>query len=95
MQKYLCSHTFPAGALTPEQICQVAEASQHESRVRGYRSFFNLSGGKAWCVLEADDREAIAAWFEKMEIPYDCIEALELEGERGTIEDLRLHPALA
>jgi hypothetical protein len=95
MQKYLCTHTFPAGALTQEQICQVAEASQHESHVRGYRSFFNLSEGKAWCVLEADDREAITAWFDKMEIPYDSIETLELEGERGMIEDVMPHPAMA
>ncbi len=94
MRKFFCTHTFPQGALTQEQICQVSEASQHEFHVKGYRSFFNLTEGKAWCVLEADDREALAAWFDKMGVPYDSIEVVELEGERGTIEDLRQQPAL-
>ncbi len=95
MHKFLCTHTFPADSLTQEQLCQVAEASQHELDVRGYRSFFNLTEGKVWCVLEAKDREVIIAWFQKMGLPYDSIVPVELEGERGTIEDLRLQPAMA
>ena len=95
MQKYFCVHTFPVGALTHEQICQVGEASQHEDHVRGYRSFFNLTLGKVWCVLEADDREAVVAWFDRMKIPYDSIDLVELEGEHGVVEDLRRIPALA
>jgi hypothetical protein len=93
MHKFFCTHTLPPGALTPEQICQVSEASQNETDVKGYRSFFNLTKGKVWCVLEAKDRESIVAWFKKMEIPYDSIDLVEFEGERGTIEDLQ--PALA
>ncbi len=89
-------HTYVApGAFTPEQICQVAEASQHETDVKGYRSLFNLTKGKVWCVLEAKDHEAIVAWFKKMEIPYDSIDLVEMEGERGVIEDLIRQPALA
>ena len=63
--------------------------------VRGCRSFFNLTEGKVWCVLEAKDRKAIVAWFKKMEIPYDSIDLVEMEGERGIIEDLTQQPALA
>jgi hypothetical protein len=88
MHKFICTHTLPPGALTPEQICQVSEAAQHETNVKGYRSFFNLTKGKVWCVLEAKDRDSIVAWFKKMEIPYDSIDLVEMEGERGTIEDL-------
>jgi hypothetical protein len=95
MHKFICTHTLPPGALTPEQICQVSEASQHELDVKGYRSFFNLTKGKVLCVLEAKDREAIVAWFKKMEIPYDSIDLVEFEGERGVIEDLTQLPALA
>ena len=95
MNKYFCSHTFPAGTLTQEQACQVSEASQHETDVRGYRSFLNLTEGKVWCVIEATDREAVVAWFKKMEIPYDSILPVELEGYRGTIEAVRPEPAMA
>ena len=95
MHKFFCTHTLPPGALSPEQVCQVTEASQHEMDVREYRSFFNLTEGKVWCVVEAKDREAIVAWFKKMEIPYDSIDLVEMEGERGTIEDLTQLPALA
>ena len=63
MFKFFCTHTLPPGALTQEQICQVSEASQHETDVKGYRSFFNLTKGKVWCVVEAKDREALVDWF--------------------------------
>ena len=40
-------------------------------------------------VIEATDREAVVAWFEKMEIPFDSILPVELEGYRGTIEEVK------
>jgi hypothetical protein len=95
MQKYMCFHTLPAGAMTKEQVCDVAEAGQHEQDVRGYRAFINLSEGKACCVIEAKDRDAVIAWFRKMGLPYDEVVPVEFEGEHGTIEDLRREPALA
>jgi hypothetical protein len=95
MQKFMCLHTLPEGSFSFESICQVTDSLQHESRVRGYRSFFNLSEGKALCVLEADDRETIAAWFREKGIPYDSILPVELEGEQGSIHDLRAEPVMA
>jgi hypothetical protein len=95
MRKFLCTHTFPTGAFTHEQLCQVAEAAQHDLDVRGYRSFFNLTEGKGSCVLEADDQETLVNWFHKMEIPYDGIWPVEYEGERGTICNLTEHPEMA
>jgi hypothetical protein len=95
MYKYLCTHTFPVGAFSREKICEVAEVAQHDPDVRGYRSFFNLSEGKGWCVLEAKDRDSVIAWFKKMDIPYDNVVLVELEGERGLIHDLREEPVLA
>jgi hypothetical protein len=95
MQKYMCTHTLPPGGLTFEQVCGVAEAAQHDPNVRGYRSFINLTEGKACCIMEAGDRETIAAWFERMNLPYDSIIPVELEGDRGVVEDARLQPATA
>jgi hypothetical protein len=95
MQKYICTHTMPPGALTHEQICQVSDALQHENNLRGYRSFFNLTKGKVWCVVEAKDQATIVAWFKKMDIAFDSIDLVELEGERGVIEDLMQQPVLA
>jgi hypothetical protein len=95
MRKYLCVHTFSAGAYTYEQLCQLSDAAQHESDIRGYRSFFNLAEGKAWCVLESESEEAIVAWFEKVGIDYDGIWRIEIEGERGVMEDLRPEAVMA
>ena len=95
MRKFLCMHTLPPGAITPEQACQIAEAAQHDPNVRGYRSFLNLTEGKVCCVLEAADREAIAAWFDKMGIAYDYIVPVEFEADRGAMEDLREQAAVA
>ena len=37
-------------------------------------------------ILEAPDKESVAAWFQKMGMPTDSITALELEGERGVVQ---------
>jgi hypothetical protein len=75
--------------MTCEQVCQLAEAAQNDTEVRGYRSFINLSEGRAFCILEANNRESVASWFRKMELPYDDITPVELEGDRGVVEEVR------
>lgn len=95
MRKFMCTHTFSGPGFTREQIYQVAQMAQHDPDVRGYRSFFNLSEGKALCVLEARDLESVTAWFQKMGIPYDSVSPVELEGERGMIEEVSEEPAIA
>ena len=54
--------------------------------VKGYRSFCSLAEGKAVCILEAPDKESVAAWSQKMGMPTDSITALELEGKRGVVQ---------
>ncbi len=94
MAKFMASHSLPPGAINRDQVCQIADAAQHDSAVRGYRSFLNLSEGKCFCILEANDAEAVVAWFQKMGLPYDFVVPVELEGERGTIQDVA-EPATA
>jgi hypothetical protein len=87
MLKFLSSHTMPAGALKHEQVTQLAQAAQSDAIVRPYRSFLNLSEGKVFCVMEAPSKEALAAWFEKMQMPCDYIAPVELEGDRGVVKE--------
>ena len=46
MQKFMSTHTMPAGAMQREQVTQLAQAAQNDPVVRPYRSFLNLSEGK-------------------------------------------------
>ena len=87
MPKFLSSHTMPAGALQRQQVNQLAEAAQKDAVVRPYRSFLNLSEGKVVCVMEAPDKQALAAWFAKMKMPCDYITPVELEGDRGSVKE--------
>jgi hypothetical protein len=86
MAKFMCTHTIPPGKFTAEQLKQFAQAAQQDPTVKGYRSFANLAEGKAVCVMEASNKDAIAAWFNKMGMPYDSITKVELEGDRGTVQ---------
>ena len=86
MAKFMCTHTIPPGKFTADQLRQFAEAAQQDPNVKGYRSFANLAEGKAVCVMEASNKDAVAAWFNKMGMPYETITKVELEGERGTIQ---------
>ena len=88
MPKFMGIHTLPPGGLTREQVNQLAQAAQQDPTVQGYRSFINLSEGKAVCIFEAPDKDALAAWFQEVKMPYDSITQLELEGERGVIEEV-------
>ena len=86
MAKFMCTHTIPPGKFTAEQLRQFAQAAQQDPNVKGYRSFANLAEGKAVCVMEASNKDAVAAWFNKMGMPYETIIKVELEGDRGTIQ---------
>ncbi len=88
MPKFMSTHTMPPGGFTREQLNQFAQAAQQDPVVQGYRSFINLSEGKAACIMETPDKEALAAWFQKMGMPYDSITRVELEGDRGVIEEV-------
>ncbi len=88
MSKFMGIHTLPPGGVTREQLDQFSQAAQQDPKVQGYRSFINLSDGKAVCVLEASNKEDVAAWFQKMKMPYDSITQLELEGARGVFEEV-------
>ena len=86
MAKFMCTHTIPPGKFTAEQLRQFAQAAQQDPNVKGYRSFANLAEGKAVCVMEASNKDAVAAWFNKMGMPYETITKVELEGDRGSIQ---------
>lgn len=88
MAKFMSSHTLPAGAMKRQQVDQLAEAAKSDPVIKPYRSFCNLAEGKIICVMEAPDMQSLAAWFEKMQVPCDHITPVELEGERGTVQDV-------
>jgi hypothetical protein len=57
--------------------------------------FISLTERKIWCVMEAESKGAIVAWFEKMGIEHDGIWPVEIEGDHGTMTDLRPEAAMA
>ena len=84
MAKFMCTHTVKG--FTREQYSQVAAASQQDPTVKGLESYANLTKGKIYCVWQAPQKEAIAAWFKKMNVPYDSILQIELEGTGGKVK---------
>jgi hypothetical protein len=87
MAKFMSSHTMPAGALQREQVEQLARAAQGDPVVKPYCSILNLSEGKVCYIMEAPSKEALAAWFQKMQMPCDYIAPVEPQGERGVSKD--------
>lgn len=87
MAKFMSTHTLPPGAMKRAQIDQLAEAARNDAVIRPYRSFCNLSEGRIVCVMEAPSQQALADWFAKMNVPCDSINAVELEGDRGVVNE--------
>jgi hypothetical protein len=88
MAKFVCMHTFAPGQISREQAQEISTASQKDPTVKGERSFLNLTEGKVVCIWEGPNKQAIAAWFDKMKVPYDAIVQVELEGYRGKLTEL-------
>ena len=84
MAKFMCTHTVKG--FTRDQYCQIAAASQQDPTVKGLESYANLTEGKIYCLWQAAQREAVADWFKKMNVPYDSIIQVELEGTGGTVQ---------
>ncbi len=95
MVKYMCLHTFGPGQITRDQVEEIAAASQKDPTVKGERSFLNLTEGKAICIWEAPDEQALAGWFDRMKVPYDAILPVEIEGYQGKLTELTLSGAHA
>jgi Protein of unknown function (DUF4242) len=87
MSKFMSTHTIPPGKFSADQLRQLAKAAQQDATIKGYRSFCNLEEGKAVCVMEGPNKDAVAAWFTKVGMPFDNITKVELEGDRGNIQN--------
>lgn len=87
MAKFMSSHQLPPDGFSRDQVCQLGNAATQAAGVKPYRSFLNLTEGKAFCVLEAETSDQVATWFKQVGMPFDAITPVELEGEAGTIRD--------
>jgi len=85
MPKFMVIQTMSPAALTRERVWQFQEAIQDSSEVIGCQSFYSLAEGKAVSILEAQDQGALAEWFQRMEMPYQSITPVELEGYHGMV----------
>ena len=85
MPTFLATHSLPPNAVTIQQVQRISQMAQQDPVTKGRRSFGNLSEGKVACILDAPNREALAAFFERNRRPFDAIVPVEFEGERGTI----------
>jgi hypothetical protein len=84
MPMFMCTHTLPPAMFSSEQIRHFEKAAREDPTVKGYRNFAHLGRGKVVCVMEAADKETIAAWFRKMGMPFDSITKLNnMEGDSG------------
>ena len=88
MPRYMGLHSFPKNAFTYDQVCQLSAAAQSDAKVKGYRSFINPAEGKAVCIMDAPDKQAVVDWFRKMNMPTDTVIEVAIEGDCGNMKQL-------
>ena len=86
MPRFIACHTMPG--VTRAMMEQAGQAAQNEPGIKGVASYSNLSKGVVHCVFDAPNEQNLAAWFQKMKMPYDRIVQVELEGELGKLREL-------
>lgn len=74
--------------MTLEEAKQIAVATQGDPNVKGYRAFLNLSEGKAVCIWEAPDEKALVERLHRIELPFDSIIRVEVEGEGALLQQV-------
>ena len=95
MPRFMGIHTFPKNAFSYDQVCQLSAAAQKDAQVKGYRSFISPGEGKAVCILDAPDKQAVASWFKKMNLPTDAIVEVAMEGDGANMRQLGQKTAAA
>jgi hypothetical protein len=95
MPRFMGIHTFPKNAFSYDQVCQLGAAAQHDAKVKGYRSFVSPAEGKAVCIMDAADRQAVVDWFNAMHMPTDTVVEVAIEGDGGDMKQLSGKPAMA
>ena len=85
MSKFLVYHTLPTD-LSFEQLEQMAPGTQTNPDTRACRSFFSLAKGKGICIWEASDSESVASRLRELQIPFDDVMALDVEGEGAALQ---------
>lgn len=88
MPRFMGIHTFPKNAFSYDQVCQLSAAAQSDASVKGYRSFLNPAEGKAVCVLDAPNKQAVVDWFRKMNMPTDLVVEVTIEGDCGMMKQM-------
>jgi hypothetical protein len=86
--RFVCTHSVAPGSISSDQLRQMAQAAQNDPKIRGVRSYCNLSQGKAVCVMDSPDQQTLANWFRKMNLPFDSINVVEYEGDGGNIKEI-------
>jgi hypothetical protein len=84
MAKYMCTHTMQG--ISRDQFSGVAAAAQQDPVVKLLQSFASLTEGKIFCVWQSPNPEVVAAWFQKMNVPYDSITKIEVEAVGGDVK---------
>ena len=83
----MSSHALPAGTLQREQVNQLAQVAQRDATVRPYASSTCPWGNSSvsWRIMGAPSKEALAAWLQRMQMPFKYVTPAEREGERGVV----------
>jgi hypothetical protein len=83
--KFMCIHSMPPKSMSLQQTRDFAQLTQRDPVVKGRRSVGNLTEGKIVCVLEAPNKQDVANFFRKNNMPFDSITEIEFEGEGGIL----------
>jgi Protein of unknown function (DUF4242) len=75
MPKFIDSH--PMGALSPDMLRKLQHAKPDEFGVTHHDILFNAKEDRAFCVLDAPDRESVVKHHAKAGITCDFIREVE------------------
>lgn len=78
MPRFLAVHTCEGEALTTEEIERFEDAALEDPRILGYRSSAAENPGQClMCIIEASDKDAVAAWFTNLGFHADRIDPVK------------------
>ena len=90
--RFMVLHTLEPG-VGYDDCEQYQQLTQSDAQVKGVRSFINMTEGKAVCIYDAPDEEALAKWLLSVGLAFDVILQVEAEGDRQELRDMTVSHA--
>jgi hypothetical protein len=87
MPRFIAIHTVGPNVVTRQVVEESAAHAKRQREITSYRSFINMTEGRAACIIDAPGRAWLENYFNSIQLPFDSIFEVEIESLDGHVQE--------